>query len=42
MDVIKCPKCGEYIEINIKNSITEDGEVYQCPNCKWPIRYVDK
>jgi len=42
MDIIKCPKCEEEVEINIANSISEDGEVFKCPHCGWEFRYVEK
>jgi len=42
MKVIKCPKCGEDVEINIARSITDDGEVYMCPNCGYKIRYTER
>ena len=40
MDVIKCVKCNKDIEINIVNSISEDGEVYRCPYCGFEFRYA--
>ena len=39
---IKCPKCHEEIEVNIANSVSEDGEVYRCPKCGWYYRYVTR
>ena len=42
MDIIKCPKCEEEVEINIANSISDDGEVFKCPHCGWEFRYVEK
>lgn len=42
MTIIKCPKCNKEIEINIKNSIDETGEVYICPYCKYLFRFTDK
>ena len=40
MDVIKCPKCQKDVEINIANSISDDGEVFVCPHCDYKFRYV--
>ena len=40
MTVITCPKCNEEFTINIAQSISDDGEVFMCPNCKWKVRYV--
>jgi uncharacterized protein YbaR (Trm112 family) len=40
MDIVKCPKCKKPVTINIANSVTEDGEVYMCPHCKFEFRYV--
>ena len=42
MKIIKCPKCGKEVKIDIVNSITDDGEVFQCPYCKYQFRYVEK
>lgn len=42
MTNIKCPKCNKEFEINISKSIDENGEVYQCPYCKFKIRYIEK
>lgn len=36
---IKCPKCHQDTEINLVDSITDDGEVFVCNHCKWPFRY---
>jgi DNA-directed RNA polymerase subunit RPC12/RpoP len=41
-DIIKCPKCHKEVEINIGNSISEDGEVFMCPNCQYKFRYVSE
>ena len=40
MDIVKCPKCQEDVEINIANSLTDDGEVFRCPKCGYKFRYV--
>ena len=40
MDIIKCPKCNEDVEINIANSLSEDAEVYRCPHCGYDFRYA--
>lgn len=37
---IKCPKCHEETEFTIRDSISDDGEVFLCTKCKWPFRYV--
>ena len=42
MVVIKCPKCGKDVTINIGNSVTEDGEAYMCPHCKYVFRYTER
>ena len=42
MIVIKCPKCGANVEINIAKAVDELGEVHMCPKCKYQFRYVDK
>jgi len=39
---IKCPKCHIDVEINIANSIDENGEVFICPNCGQKFRYTEK
>ena len=40
MDIVKCPKCGQDVEINIAHSISDDGEVFGCPKCGYQFRYV--
>ena len=42
MMTIKCPKCNNEFELNIANSITDDGEVFMCPHCHYNIRYTEK
>ena len=42
MKTVNCPKCNNLVEINISNSISDDGEVFRCPNCGWKFRYVEK
>ena len=42
METIKCPKCDENVVIDIAQSISEDGEVFMCPSCKYTFRYVEK
>ena len=42
MKKIKCPKCGEDVEINIAKAVDESGEIYICPKCKYKLRFVDK
>ena len=42
MKIINCPKCGKEVKIDIANSISDDGEVFQCPYCKYQFRYVEK
>lgn len=40
MTKIKCPKCEKEIFINIAKSISDDGEVFVCPKCKYEFRYA--
>lgn len=40
MEKVKCPKCGKEVEIDISKSVSDDGEVYMCPHCKYKFRYV--
>lgn len=42
MKYIPCPKCKKEVEINIKNAIDEEGEVFHCPHCGWDFRYTTK
>lgn len=42
MTKIKCPKCGKEFELNVANSVSEDGEVFRCPHCNWFIRFTNK
>ena len=37
MEKIICPKCGSEITIDISKAIDENGEIFLCKNCKWPI-----
>ena len=41
-DIIKCPKCDKEVEIDIVNSVSEDGEVFVCPHCGYYFRFVDE
>ena len=40
--VIKCPKCGKETEFSINEAVDELGEVFECKNCGWLFRYVEK
>ena len=40
MDIIKCPKCHEDVEINIECGITDDGEIFECPHCGFQFLYI--
>lgn len=42
MDIIKCPKCHQDVELDIKNTIDENGEVFMCNHCKFKFRYTLK
>lgn len=42
MKIIKCPKCNKDVKIDIAKSISDDGEVFVCPHCRYKLRYVDK
>ena len=42
MTKIICPKCGKEVELNVVNSVSEDGEVFRCPHCNWLIRFTNK
>jgi predicted RNA-binding Zn-ribbon protein involved in translation (DUF1610 family) len=42
MTTIKCPKCQHDIEINISKAVDEHGEVFQCSNCNYLVRYTKK
>lgn len=39
---VNCPKCNAEVEINLSKAIDELGEVYECTNCKFHFRFVDK
>lgn len=41
MKVIKCPKCGKKVEVDIKNAVDEDAETFMCPHCHFVFRYVE-
>ena len=38
--LVKCPKCGKEIELDISKSVTDDGEVFRCPQCQYLFRFV--
>ena len=40
MNIINCPKCKKELQIDIANSISDDGEVFKCPNCRYEFRYA--
>ena len=40
MNIINCPKCKKEISIDISKSISDDGEVFVCPECKYKFRYA--
>lgn len=40
MNIVKCPKCNNSIEINISNAIDELAEIFSCPNCGCHFRYT--
>lgn len=39
MRKIKCPKCGEDVDIDITKAIDENGEVFMCPHCHFEFWY---
>ena len=39
---IKCPYCEEPVTISISKAIDEEGEVFLCPHCNKPFRFVEK
>ena len=42
MDIIKCSECHENVEINIECSIMDDGEIFECPHCRFQFLYIYK
>ncbi len=40
MTVIKCPFCGEDVEIDLTKALDEEGEVYKCPHCGKLFRFA--
>ena len=40
MVIIKCPNCGEDVEINISKAIDESAEVFRCKKCNCDFRYA--
>lgn len=42
MRIIKCPRCGQDVEINIAKCVDENGEVHMCPECGMKFRYVEE
>lgn len=39
---IKCPKCHQDTEIDIRKAVDSDGEVFMCDHCKYKFRYTEK
>ena len=39
-DIVKCPKCGNSVEINIANACDEEGETFFCPACRFIFTYI--
>lgn len=39
---IPCPFCKTPVEVDIRNAIDEEGEVFLCPNCRKKFRYALK
>jgi uncharacterized protein YbaR (Trm112 family) len=42
MEIVKCPKCHNDVELDISKACDEDAEVFVCPHCKWKFRYAKK
>lgn len=42
LPVVKCPKCGGDVTIDIAHAVDELGEIHRCKNCGYELRYVDK
>ena len=40
MKYVKCVKCGQDNEIDITKAIDEEGEVFACEHCNYPVRYA--
>lgn len=41
MRIVKCPKCGRDCNIDIAKAIDENGEIFQCPYCKFRFVYTE-
>lgn len=42
MIIVKCPKCKKEVQIDLKNAVDEEGEVFRCPHCHYEFRYALK
>lgn len=42
MDIVKCPKCHKDVKLDISKAVSDDGEVFKCPHCRWKFRYTEK
>lgn len=42
MKTINCQKCGNPVKIDLKESVTEDGEAFRCKYCDFIFRYVEE
>lgn len=38
--MIKCPKCGKDLEIDISKAVDEFGEEFKCFHCNYIFRYA--
>ncbi len=42
MKIVKCPKCGKEVKLDVAKAIDEEGEVFKCEHCNWSFQYVQK
>ena len=42
MTKVNCPKCNGEVELDVRKTVDENGEVFVCPHCGYPFRYAEK
>lgn len=40
--IVRCPKCGREVKIDISHAVDTEAEVFMCPECKYRFRFTEK
>lgn len=41
MRIVRCPKCGKDVTIDVSKSVDENGEIYRCDACGMKFEYIN-